>query len=179
MLAVLFVDSLVGGWPRCCFLYPLWHVWWEDRVTGDPSHVYISNVASPSFPPCHPPPTSPLNPHPPLPPHMTPSCFYCPCYIDLWNFQKFVEYDESPCKAYKIGKTWQIDHSNKISNSKLSAPDAFSPPFPLLPCGFYSPAKWDNTNLQRILWRQNTKRKCKNYYLERLIQTIPTIKFNL
>ena len=51
----------------CCFLYPLWHagrlytlhhctgtgMWWEeDRVTGDPSDVYISNV-SPSFPPCH------------------------------------------------------------------------------------------------------------------------------
>ena len=124
-------------------------------------------------------PTSTLTPHHPLPPHMTPSCFYCPCYIDLWNFQKFVEYDESPCKAYEIGKTWQIDHSNKILNSKLSAPDAFSPPFPLLPCGFYSPAKWDNTNLRRILWRQNTKRKYKNYYLERLIQTIPTIKFYL
>ena len=29
------------------------HWWWEeDRVTGDPSDVYISNV-SPSFPPCH------------------------------------------------------------------------------------------------------------------------------
>ena len=32
---------------------------WEDRVTADPSHVYISNV-SPSFPPCH------LAPHQPL-----------------------------------------------------------------------------------------------------------------
>ena len=32
---------------------------WEDRVTADPSHVYISNV-SPSFPPCH------LDPHQPL-----------------------------------------------------------------------------------------------------------------
>ena len=58
-------------WGKCWLSYLLTHWWvgdpgvascthcgmwwWEDRVTGDRSHVYISNVVSPSFPPCHPP----------------------------------------------------------------------------------------------------------------------------